>query len=64
MHISNKPAHAATGSIPVDIKITYDGLEAKEPSIINLSLDPDTKIADLNTRLRSELGGFEQGNQD
>jgi hypothetical protein len=49
------------GSILVDVKITYDGLE---PSTINIPLDLDMKIADLNTRLRSELGGFEQGNQD
>ena len=55
MHISNMSA----GPILVDIKITY--LEVKEPSIISLSLDPDFKIADLNTRLRSELGEFERG---
>ena len=58
MHISNMSA----GPILVDIKIAY--LEAKEPSIISLSLNPDIKIADLNTRLRSELGEFEQGHQD
>jgi len=52
------------GSILVDIKITYDGLEAKEPSTVNLPLDLNMKIFDLNTRLRSELGELELGNQD
>ncbi|KIM71769.1 hypothetical protein PILCRDRAFT_16747 [Piloderma croceum F 1598] len=48
------------GSVLVDIKIIYDGLEAKESSTINLPLDLDMKITDLNMRLRSILVGLQK----
>lgn len=59
MHISNT---AASPNISIDVKITYP--ESKEFSAINLPLDPNTKIIDLATQLRSELGKFDRGNSN
>ena len=44
-------------SASVSVKVAISYLDSREPSTIQISFDPQTKISDLEGRVRSQLKG-------
>ena len=51
------PLCDADESASVSVKVVISYLDSREPSVIQISLDPQTKISDLEGRVRSQLKG-------